>query len=171
MSAYYRHRRPTKAERARAEREYLRERMPCVYVDQPLVGRQRKPRQACRWCGRPKVEARWPVHRQPCPRRRRPNRWRIHFSREQAAARNAEERLRERREPLDVRMMRELRKLEDEAKWLQADPMDCRLWAFHPVPRRYRRLVKRLWTMPLSTEAAYLSPTRNRLLTRKGDMR
>lgn len=99
-----------------------------------------------------------------CPKRNRPNRWRLHFRRELTRV----ERSRQKIDPMDVRLMKELWILEAAAKQL---PQDVRTWAGHPVARRHRRIVRRLWTMPLSTEAAALSPTMNRRLTVASDMR
>lgn len=136
-------------------RPYLAERMPHTWTPRTKACKSYK----CTACGAVKMARGW-TEQTPCPKRRKPNRWLLHFRRWKAAQlREPDTR------PLDVRLMDEIRSLERQAKHL---PQDMATWAYHPVARRYRRIVRRLWTMPLSREAAEKSPTRDRLLTRKG---
>jgi hypothetical protein len=99
-----------------------------------------------------------------CPKAKRPNRWRMHFAR--AAARD--DRSRVKQPELAARLMSELKLLEVIAKRL---PQTMANWAYHPVARRYRRIVRKLWTLPISNTAAAESPTRSRMLTRAGDLK
>lgn len=99
-----------------------------------------------------------------CPKAKRPNRWRLHFAR--AVARD--ERSKVKQPGIVERLMTELVVLERLAGQL---PQTMANWAFHPVARRYRRIVRKLWTLPISNADAAKSPTRNRMLTRAEDLR
>lgn len=44
-------------------------------------------------------------------------------------------------------LRRELLQVEREAKWGRFEVSDCRSWAFHPLARRYRRLMRQYWAL------------------------
>lgn len=148
------------------EREYLETRMGHKW-------RETAKFKVCETCGlRQKISVGWQLRAKRrqfdaivCPKAKRPNRWRIHYSRwlDRKARSEAQVKV-ERGGAADI--LAQLQELEREAKRL---PQDMETWQRHPVARRYRRLVRRWWQLPVvPVEVAQKSSTWNLPLTAKG---
>lgn len=54
-------------------------------------------------------------------------------------------------------MRRALLQIERDAKWQKFTTDDCRSWAFHPLARRYRRLMRRWWLLDKAEYSAAMN--------------
>ncbi len=126
--------RQTKRERDQFEARWLRERMPHRWSDAaPTI---------CVTCGAKYTAAQ--VGKR-CPKRRRPNRWRMHCNRAQYNLRESK--------PADLYTaawwLREITEVRREVKRipeLQPDhPRYGSFWTYHKLARRYRKALRELW--------------------------
>lgn len=136
----WRNHRHTQAEYHTFKAKYLRERMPHRWADPTSI------RTTCTTCGAKYTAVR--AAGQRCPKRRRPNRYRIHLQRAWLAWR-AE---RPKAPTMDGKgILAQLETIEEETKraaW--QTPHDDRWWKYSREARRYRRLMCAWWALPAS---------------------
>lgn len=148
------------------EQQYLKSRLGCQWEALKPGGVMR----TCKHCGRrSKGWSAVPAWRRRdvrraeellCPKRKKPHRWRLAYRRwvvRQQAELNP-------RRPWDAAgLMTEILACEAAAARL---PQTMENWAGHPIARRYRRLVRRWWALPVvPMEVAQRSPSWGHTLT------
>lgn len=141
--------RHTTAERTQWEKDWLRQRMPHIWADPTST------RTTCTIC-----HAKYTLTRaagQRCPKRRKPNRWRMHLQRAWVDW-HAEK---PKAPTMDGKgILAQLRELEAETRRSTADD---RWWKYSREARRYRRLMSAWWMLPASqTTLALADETRGK---------
>lgn len=160
--------RMTRSERQKWEQDWLRERMKHEWIDDGAKGVTICKHCGCRWTkARAEGASRKGYRRKrggytwstsiaapACPKRRKPNRWRLHWRRELMRLQCAKD------DPTMTakRILMMLRDCEEYAKkkiwdlhgrqYVSRDLTDQQYWAYAPVARIHRNLMKRWWTMP-----------------------
>jgi len=151
----------TKAEYDSFKHQWLLERMAHTWSDEASVTR-------CTLCGAKYSST---TYKRLCKKRRKPNRWRMHFSRAVLHAQYPPEKPVTRDAGWIVAQLAEIRR---EVSRDERFETDLRFWKYHRLARRYRRLMREWWQLPTvqvvpltpnhDTFGADLTRRRNKLL-------